>query len=209
MASAATSTEHVVAACERLIDIAGARGRLPTPVADLVAAAELHEGEEDIFTEAALARAPRELQEKIRRLGLLRKVRAAIDRRERVVYVNPEIQIIGRRNFNTLHEVAHDIFDWQRDLAYADDDRTLAWRTHIRFEREANQGAAELLFQLQLFRQIAADYRIGMATIVDLAQMFGASTQAVLRRYVETHSHPMAAVVCQRTPVSLVPLEAQ
>jgi len=57
-----------------------------------------------------------------------------LDRRERAVYVHPEIQLAGRVNFQTLHEVAHDILPWQSALAYADDDLRLSWSTRIKFE---------------------------------------------------------------------------
>jgi hypothetical protein len=206
MTVALSSTEQINAAAERLLRAAAANGVLPTPVDRLLEAANLQRGDDAVFHEETLARAPRAIRDKIRGLGLLRKVRAALGRRERVVYLNPAIENGGRRNFVALHEVGHDILDWQRELVYVDDDVTLSWATRTRFEREANQAAAELLFQRGLFASVAGDYRIGMAAVIDVAQMFGSSIQSALRRYVETHRHTVGGVVCEISPVSVEPL---
>lgn len=189
---------------ERVLRAAEVRGQLPTPVEDIVAAAGLHRGGDDIFDEGVLARAPRELREVVR--GLSGKVRAMLDRREREVYVHPEIQIESRRNFQTLHEVGHDILPWQAALAYADDDQRLSWSTKIRFEQEANQAAAEMLFQRDLFTTMAAEYGIGFAAIVELCDTIGASIHAGTRRYAETHRAPVCALVLDQEPVNKDPL---
>ncbi len=73
------------------------------------------------------------------------------------------------------------------------------------FEQEANQGAAELLFQRELFRQIAADYEIGCGAIVELAEKFGSSMHAAFRRYVETHHSPLAGLVLEPSPCASEP----
>jgi hypothetical protein len=189
---------------ERVLNAADVRGELPTPVEDIVAAAGLHRGSEDIFDESVLARAPRELRNVVR--GLSGRVRAMLDRREREVYVHPEIQIESRRNFQTLHEVGHDILPWQQALAYADDDKRLSWSTKIRFEQEANQAAAEMLFQRDLFTTMAAEYGIGFAAIVELSERIGASIHSATRRYAETHRAPVCALVLDQRPVSREPL---
>jgi IrrE N-terminal-like domain len=178
--------------------------RLPTPVEDLVAAAGLVRGSDEIFAEHVLARAPKELRDAVR--GLAGKIRAMLDRREREIYVSPEITHLGRRNFHTLHEVGHEILPWQKKLAYADDDARLSPGTQIRFEREANQVAAELLFQSGFFNEVAAEYAIGMAPIVELAGMFGASIHSAFRRVVETHRAPLCGVVIDCRPATEEPL---
>jgi hypothetical protein len=157
-----------------------------------------------MFDESVLARAPRELRNVVR--GLSGKVRAMLDRREREVYVHPEIQIESRRNFQTLHEVGHDILPWQAALAYADDDQRLSWSTRTRFEQEANQAAAEMMFQRDLFTTMAAEYGIGFAAIVELCERIGASIHSGTRRYAETHRAPVCALVLDQKPVSREPL---
>src|ERR1700678_1761895 len=99
--------DEIAAASERLLRAADARGRLPTPVEDLVAAAGLSPSDEMPFDESVLRRAPAHLAEAVRRLGLKHKIHAMLDRRERLVYVNPEIQNNSRHRFRALHEVGH------------------------------------------------------------------------------------------------------
>ena len=196
--------EEIVRESERLLRTADVRRRLPTPVDDLVAAAGLVRGSDEIFAEHVLARAPKELQVAVRRLA--GKVRAMLDRRAREIYVNPSITIDGRRNFQTLHEVGHHILPSQQELAYADDDERLSWLTQIRIERDANQTAAELLFQCGFFTEVAAEYVIGIAAVIELADMFGASIHAAFRRYVETHRAQLCGVVIDCKPCRDDPL---
>jgi IrrE N-terminal-like domain len=178
--------------------------RLPTPVEDLVAAAGLVRGSDEIFAKHVLARAPRELRDAVQRLA--GKVRAMLDRHEREIYVSPDITLVGRRNFQTLHEVGHERLPWQQRLAYADDDARLSWSTHIRFEREANEFAAEVLFQSAFFTEVAGQYAIGVASVVELGEMFGASFHATFRRYATTHAAAVCGVVIECSPCSKTPL---
>lgn len=198
--------EEIAAASERLLRAGDARGRLPTPVDDLIGAAGLLASDEMPFDESVLRRAPTHLADAVRRLGLKHKVHAMLDRRERLVYVNPTIQQESRRRFRALHEVGHDILPSQREPAFADNVLTLSWATHLRQERSANQTAAELLFQRELFRQIAAGYSIGIAAVIELGDLFGASYQATLRRYTETHRAPLAGIVLDHSPCASEPL---
>lgn len=204
MLSDLASGNRIAREVERLLAEADSGGRLPTPVEDIVAAAGLHRGGDELFDETALMRVPSDLRAAVK--GLAGKVRAMLDRRERAVYVHPEIQLAGRVNFQTLHEVGHDILPWQSALAYADDDLRLSWSTRIRFEQEANQTAAELLFQRDLFTRMAADYAIGFAAVIELSEQIGASIHAATRRYAETHRAPICALVLDSKPVRDEPL---
>src|SRR5207237_9818982 len=103
------------------------------------------------------------------------KVRALLDRKTREIHLQPLVEHSGQRAFKKLHEVGHDILPWQHELVYLDSDAELSWSTKQLFEREANQTAAELLFQRQLFARVGADYSIGIATVIELAQKFGTS----------------------------------
>ena len=78
--------------------------------------------------------------------------------------------------------------------------------THLVFEQEANQGASELLFQRNVFREVAGEYEISMGAVIDLSEKFGASIRATLRRFAETHREAVAAVVLERQPCSTSPL---
>jgi hypothetical protein len=197
------SREAIREASRRLLVRAGVKDELPTPVEKIVAAANLEFGSDDLFADETLQRAD-EIGAKVK--ALRGKLNALLDRRERLVYVNPKIQLLGRRNFHALHEVGHHWLDWQRDLVYADDQFTLSPRTHILQEREAHAAAADLLFQCELFDRVAAEYRIGMAEVIDLSQKFGGSRHATFRRFAEQHHAPVAAIVLQRSPRSVSPL---
>lgn len=190
-------------ASRRLLLRAGVKDELPTPVEKIVAAANLEFGSDDLFADETLQRAG-EVGVKVK--ALRGKLNALLDRRERLVYVNPEIQLLGRRNFHALHEVGHHWLDWQRDLVYADDQLTLSPRTHILQEREAHAAAADLLFQCELFDRVAAEYRIGMAEVIELSQKFGGSRHATFRRFAEQHRAPVAGIVLQRSPRTVSPL---
>jgi hypothetical protein len=194
-------------AAERLLRAADAKGRLPTPVDDIVAAAGLVQPEHSMLSDFVLAEAPAHLRDKIRRLRL--KVRAVLDREAREIHVDPGLHNEGQIAFKKLHEVGHDICPWQRDRAYADDDETLSWSTNTRFEREANQAAAELMFQRTLMRDMAAEYEIGIPAILDLAGQIGSSGHAAFRRFVETHRRAVAGIVLDVSPRSRSPLEYQ
>jgi hypothetical protein len=192
------NSEEVIRASQHLLGLAEVGDRLPTPVDDLIAAAGLHRGSDDMFADDTLAEAPRHLRDAIRRLR--GKVHAALDRKQRVVYVDPSINNAGRRAFRALHEVGHDILPAQNAPAHGDDAYTLSWLNKVRWERDANQVAAELLFQRDRFTRLAAEYEIGLGSMVKLAQTFGGSLQAGHRRYVEFHRDAVAGVVLDVSP---------
>lgn len=183
---------------DRLLRAADAYGRFPTPVKDIVAAAALTESDEYVLEESLIAKAPAHLR------GLLRsakqKIQGLVDRRERVVHVSPAIDNDGRRRFVMLHETTHDILPHQQDLLYADDNETLSPNTKRLFEREANQGAAELLFQRDRFARDAKDLEVSIGAVWELADRYGSSFHAALRRYAETHPGAVAGIVLGRTP---------
>jgi Zn-dependent peptidase ImmA (M78 family) len=183
---------------DRLLRAADAYGRFPTPVDDIVAAAQLTFADDYVLDESAIRKAPAYLR------GLLRsaknKIQGLVDRRARVVHISPAIEHAGKRRFVTLHETTHQILPHQRDLLYADDHETLSPTTNRLFEQEANQGAAELLFQRNAFSHEAADMEVSITAIWALAARYGSSFHAAVRRYAETHPCAVAAIVLDRTP---------
>jgi hypothetical protein len=192
------------AATHQLLLKADAYNRWPTPVDDIVTAADLVEPEHSMLSNFVLDQAPAHLRRAIRKLG--GRVRALLDRKEREIHIDPTANTEGRVAFLKLHEVSHDILPWQKELGYADDDAHLSPRIRKVFERQANCGAAELLFQREGFGDLARDYAIGMAGVLDLAQVVGSSAHATLRRFVECHDATVAGVVLEPSPCSLDPL---
>jgi hypothetical protein len=161
---------------------AGALGRLPTPVDDIVAAAKLREPSESVLSDAAFARAPQYIRAAI--APFRHKIRALLDRREREIHLDPKIEIPGKQRFNRLHEMVHHGAPWQRDLVVADTDRDLSPATRRTFEREAKQGSAMLLFQHDLLRKI----------------------RATLRGYAGPHRSPLLGLALDASPMSRAPL---
>jgi hypothetical protein len=199
------SAREIESLTEGLLRRADAAGHWPTRVDDIVAAAGLSEPDENPLSASVLARAPKHLRDAIRLIGAGR-VRAALDRRERAVYVDPAVEHDGRRSFLRLHETCHELYPWQQALAYADDDLTLSPATRRLFEREANQGAAELLFQRDRFTQLSSEYRVDFGAVAELANEVGASLRATLRRYCETHARAVCGVVLEPSPTNARPL---
>lgn len=197
----------IVRETDRLLRKADAYGRFPTPVPSLIAAADLVEAPDSFLSDSALAEAPAHLRGILRRMR--GKVHALLDRREREVHITAETDHGPQQSFKRLHETAHQIFPWQHVdqglTGFADDAISLSHKATNLFEREANQGAAELLFQRNRFAEMAADYQIGIAPIVELADLFGASKHASFRRYVETHRAAVAGVVLGAAPTSRNP----
>lgn len=138
---------------KRLLLDAGALGRLPTPVDDIVEASRLREAGESLLSDSALARAPQYLRVAVQ--AFRHKVHAVLDRRERQIHLDPDLGTEGRRNFVRLHEVAHHVAPWQADLVQIDGDQQLSPEASAIFEREANVGAAQLLFQLDFLSKTA------------------------------------------------------
>lgn len=191
-----------------LLRLADVEERLPTPVDDIVAAAGLLKVDDYVLSESKISQAPRELRKLLR--GAARKIRGALDRRERVLHVSPDIQLPAQRKFVECHEVMHDALPWQRDLlVLGDTQKTLSPDVELRFEREANQGSAELLFQVDLMKRIAKDYPVDVSTPVQLASMFGTSLHSTFRRWVEGHPGQLCGIVLDPAPVSVAPLTFQ
>lgn len=209
------SHKDIARLTDRLLREADAYGRLPTPVTDILAAAELVEAPQTFLGATAIAQAPAHLRGILSRMS--GKVHAVLDRRTREVHVNPATDLAGQQAFKRLHETSHDLFTWQHvddgHNGFADDQWTLSPKTQILFEREANQGAAELLFQRDRFATIASDYAVSSGAVIELAERFGSSIHAAFRRYVETHRGAVAGVVlatgpCEREPLAFVRKEA-
>lgn len=198
------SRPEIEAAAERLLRLANARGRFPTPVNDVVAAASLTEPPESMLGVSVLAQAPSYLRRAMRRIS--GRIRGLIDRREREVHIDPTINVEGRRNFIRLHETGHDALVWQRALAYADDDRTLSPVIKQLYELEASSFAAEVLFQRDQLTEDAGDLQIGIAAVIELHNRFGGSLRATSWRYAERHPNAVGVVVLDAEPISTTPL---
>ena len=171
---------------------------------DIVAAAGLTEPEHSMFSAFIIDQAPEHLRRVMRKLT--GPVRGLLDRKVREIHINPSINNQGHAAFVKLHEATHQILPWQQDLAYADDASTLSPAVRALQEQEANLGASNLLFQLEAFDDVSRQVKAGMASVVALAEIVGASIHATFRRYVSMNDGIAAGVVLDLSPCSRDPL---
>lgn len=187
-----------------LLARADADGRVPTPLDDVLAAAGLNEPEDSLLAPEQIAKAPPHIRSLVSML--VGKVRGLVDRRAREVHFDPSINQEGRRRFWKAHEIMHDALPWQSDLAYVDDDYRLSPEVHLDFELQASQGGAELLYQGKRFTADAADFKVGMAAVIEMAQRYQVSIESALWRYAETNRDAVLGVVLDPSPTSREPL---
>jgi Zn-dependent peptidase ImmA (M78 family) len=126
-----------------------------------------------------------------------RDLRAALSLNDRIVAIQSDLSE-KRSRFSALHEVAHFILPEHHEKLFLDDDETLSWWTRIRLEREANQVAADLLFQGNRFTREAIDHQVSWRSILELAPKYGASYEAAGRRFTEGHVLPCALLVYEK-----------
>lgn len=198
------SRAEIEKVARRLLELADADGRLPTPVDDIVQAAGLVEADESLLSPRMLERAPLYLRRAMR--DIVGKIRGVLDRKEKVIHLPPDLMLEVRRRFTKLHEVFHHVLKWQKVLVLVDTDETLSPEVRTIFEMEASYGAAHVLFQGNRYGKQIADLPIGIGAVACVAPGFGASLRSGLRRYVESDRAPMIGFVLDMAPMSGEPL---
>ena len=124
-------------------------------------------------------------------------LRAALSFNDRLVATQSGLSD-KRKRFGIFHEIGHFILPEHRSKLFLDDDATLSWWTKTRMEREANEIAAELLFQGNRFTEEALSLPTSVRTVTELAPRYGASYESAIRRYTERHVLPCAVVVLDK-----------
>jgi Zn-dependent peptidase ImmA (M78 family) len=193
------SQESVCQHARRLLDEAGAYGRYPTPVDDLVTAAKLSLERNASLDIGFLRTIYGKVKTKIKRA--LDKVLGLFDSRDRMIYLDLTLKK-ERQRFVSLHETGHGYLPWQRDT-YAimeDGETTLDPEIEQQFELEASIFASEVLFQGNRFQQEAESLPFELKTPMQLARKFGASNYAAFRRFVGK-SHRVCALLVFEQPV--------
>jgi Zn-dependent peptidase ImmA (M78 family) len=187
---------------ERALASAGAIGRFPTPVADVIEAAKVIVAEEDVLDLPFLAKLRKQAGGALR--SALTKVLGVLDATARIIYVDRTIHAV-KQTFLKLHETAHAVLPWQRDIFVVAEDceQTLAPEIAESFEREANAFASEVLFQLDAFSKEAEDHKVGILVPVRLSKRYGASIYASVRRYVSQNARACLVLVLE--PPSICP----
>lgn len=169
-----------------------AAGKFPTPVDEIIAYTDL-----SVATGVDLSRPQAGFLASTAEIfgRVSRKVLGMIDFRHKTIYLD-QSQPPSRKNFVKLHEVGHGVLPWQRHLlGCQDDETTIAPEVEEIYEREASYFASSSLFQLDRFDEEAAKLPLSIASARVLAQMFGGSVQAALRRYAERSPKRCALLV--------------
>lgn len=183
------SREEIV---ETLLVETGTAGRLPTNEGKLLGYLHLEQLSFDFAQDVDfLARAP----------NVPAKLRAALSLNDRTIVTHSGLDS-KRSRFSILHEVGHFVLPEHRERIFADTDETLNWRTRVQQEREANEVAAELIFQGNRFTDEALDYPLSCKTVLNIAPKYAASYESGMRRYVERHVLPCAVIVYNKALAS-------
>jgi hypothetical protein len=180
------------------LEKADAIGVFPTPVVAVMEAAKVILADEDALAEGFLQKMRRKAGSALRRA--LSKVLGVLDVVARVIYLDRTLYVV-KQTFLKLHETAHAVLPWQRDIYAVTEDceKTIAPEISEAFEREANVFASDVLFQLDAFTKEANDHDFGIKVPLKLSKRFGASIYSAIRRYV-SESHRACAVVVLNPP---------
>ena len=167
----------------RALQEAGALGVLPTPVHDVLAAANVEPVDEEILNIDFLSKVRSRASKSLKRA--LSKVLGVFDAKSSLVFVDRLLKPVKQR-FVLFHEAGHGFMPWQRAMydLVEDCEQALDPDAADLFDREANVFASEVLFQNDTFAEMAADYRFEIWTPIKLSKQFDASLYASIRQYV-------------------------
>lgn len=178
----------------RLLSEAGALGCFPTPVEEIMAAAQIEEIPDPVLSKGFLSRLRKRAGDALKKA--LTKVVGLFDAHARFVYIDQTLHAV-KQTFVRLHETGHGFLPWQREI-YAvveDCEKTLDPDVADQFEREASVFAAEVLFQLDAFTKQAEEMPFSIRTPLNVGRKYGASAYASVRRYVAQNWRACAVLV--------------
>ena len=188
------------------LDKAGAWGRFPTPVDDILLAAKLRVAPKGLFDAASFAAYAKKLADGAKQWlkSAISKVLGLYDANEQIIHVDDSV-VASKQTFLKLHETGHHEIPTHRKIfsVFQDCEQTLAPAIADQFEREANNFARFALFQGTAFQERAADLPMGIKTPIGLAKTFGASNYAAAREFVRMHHR--ACVLYVLEPLEFVP----
>lgn len=189
-----------------LLDRADAWDRFPTPVEDIVAAANLRVAPKGVFDPASfLAFVKQKTSHAAHTLkAALSKVLGIYDANDQIIHIDDAVGA-SKQTFLKLHETGHHELPAHRKIfrLFQDCEQTLAPSIADQFEREANNFARFALFQGAAYQSRAADMQMGVTTPIRLAKTFGASVYASAREFARTHHQ--ACLVYILEPIEQVP----
>lgn len=142
-----------------------------------------------------------DVEPKAKRHGAGKEIRAVLSLNDRAIATQPGLNP-KRKRFGIFHEIGHFINHEHLQRIFYDTDETLSWWTRLRMEREANEVAAQLVFQGNRFTEEALAAPLSARTALQLAPKYDASYESALRRYTERHVLPCALIVFDKVKAS-------
>jgi len=124
--------------------------------------------------------------------------RALLSFQDRIIATDGSLSPV-RERFSVLHEVAHYVLPNHQCQFFLCEEAALAGRSNLVLEMEANELAADLLFQGDRFTLEANSLPITAATVKALAGEYNASFASTARRLVEKSVRPCMLITFQRT----------
>ena len=122
-------------------------------------------------------------------------IQAMLDSRERFVVFRNGLPL-QKKNWGSLHEVAHEFLPWQRELLYYCPLLSLPVSVQLQFEAEADLFAAEAFFFGQKFHEQAFSGDVGLSSAIELAtSVYGTSLHSTFAHYVEESPLPLCLLV--------------
>jgi hypothetical protein len=188
---------------ERALREAGALGTVPTPIDQIMAVARVEEVKEDVLNPGFLMKLRKKaLNARQAVKQALGKVLGIFHASEGLIFLSHAIIEVKKR-FIGLHETAHGFLPWQRPMYALVEDcaKALDGETSELFDREANAFAAEVLFQLDLFREITEGDAFEIWTPIRHAKNFKASNYAAIRQYVSKNHRACAVIVLNKPEI--------
>lgn len=183
------------------LERASALGVFPTPIADILDAANIKVAPASAFD-------PRRIMEYL--IGKAERTAAVIksaiskvfgicDADACLIHIDHNVRE-SKQNFLKLHEAGHIELPTHRKIfrIFQDCEKTLEPDSADLFEREANNFARFVLFQGDAYRDMAADHALAIKTPMKLAGKFGASIYASCREFARTHRRACAVYVLER-----------
>ena len=101
-----------------------------------------------------------------------------------------------KKDWGSLHEIAHEFIDWQRELLYYCPLLLLDVGVQRQFEAEADLFAAEAFFFGDRFNKHAAEGDFGLNTALEMANnLYQTSIHATFAHYAWTNQRPCCLLI--------------
>ena len=124
-----------------------------------------------------------------------KSIQAMLNPRERMVVFRSGLPS-QKRNWGSLHEVAHEFLPWQREILYCCPLLSLPANVQKQLEAEADVFAAEAFFFGQQFHKQAFAGDLGLDCAIELAtSVYGTSLHSTFAHYVEQSPVPLCLLV--------------